>query len=309
MGTRDQGDAVTSSSPAASRRVVWIVIACVAVAAVVIAGLALLGLRPGAATEVQDTDGDSVVDLLDSDADDDGIPNADECDGSAALAAMVRGDTEPQIRPSWFGLQAGDHVGGRITQDVSEHFGAEKGTGAVIMTLENATRHPDGADVFISGVNSSHPGGATRVDIRGTLGLYLDIRHDTQWFDDDIKRIATLDGTGLTNLAERIGYVDEPGFVHTTIVESNGTQYVITGPASTDSPTINYTMYASEVISVPEAAPYPFGFRSVTTAFSFQSDQKNPGLFPVINIIAHSECDADENGIGDRLDPGPSSTP
>ena len=167
MGTRDQGDAVTSSSPWASRRVVWIVVACVA--AVVIAAVVIVGLRQGAITEVQDTDGDGIVDVLDSDADDDGIPNADECDGSAALAAMVRGDTEPQIRPSWFGLEAGDHVSGRIARDVSEHFGAEKGSGAVIMTLENATRHPDGADVFISGVNSRHPGGATRVDRKSVV--------------------------------------------------------------------------------------------------------------------------------------------
>ena len=139
--------------------------------------------------------------------------------------------------------------------------------------------------------------------------MALDIRHDAQWFDDDVKRITTLDATSLTNLAERMGEVDEPGFVHTITPESNGTQYVITGPAFTDAPTINFTMYSSEVVPAPEATPYPFGFRSVTTAFSFQSDQRDAGLFPVINIIAHPECDADGNGIGDRLDPEPTSTP
>lgn len=249
----------------------------------------------------QDFDGDGTADIRDEDADNDGVLNLDECDGTAAAARVVGGAVEPQVRPSQFGIEPGEHVPGWVTRDLSEEFGAPAGSGAVVVTVYNATRHPGGADIFISGKNPNHPGGPTRVQFTGTLGVYVTVLHDAQWFTGDIKTITTHDGTALTD-AFALSPTSEPRpGVHTEESGPEGTTYVIIGPESPEGEFTTYpSMYVSEVF---ETAQGVFGFASITTDFSFESTLTGDQAWPVVTIIAHPECDSNGDGIGDRLDP------
>lgn len=63
-------------------------------------------------TAEQDTDRDGTSDIRDDDADNDGVLNANECEGTDAAALVASGATEPQLRPSHFGIAPGEHVRG-----------------------------------------------------------------------------------------------------------------------------------------------------------------------------------------------------
>lgn len=252
-------------------------------------------------TAEQDTDRDGTSDIRDDDADNDGVLNANECEGTDAAALVASGATEPQLRPSHFGIAPGEHVSGWVTRDLSEQFGQLADSGAVVVTVYNATRHPGGDDIFISGVNPQHPGGATRVQFTGTLGVYVTVFHDSQWFAGDIKTITTNDGTKLTD-ALALTPSDEPRLgIHTADPGAHGTTYTIIGP---EAPAGEFELYPSMYVSeVQETDAGDLGFASITTDFSFESTLAGQEAWPVVTIVAHTECDSDDDGVGDRLQP------
>lgn len=257
---------------------------------------------PASAALGDDRDGDLVADIADLDDDDDGMSDERECDGATAGARFVddavNGRLGLQLRPSDLGMALSD-ADVTASLDISQRFGYPAGTGAVVVTAEHANRHP-GADVFIGGVNPVADGTPTRFSFSGTLGVYLDIRHDLQWFDADVKTLETHDGTVLTDwfqLADP-AYA-APGFSKSESAGAGGRVYTITGPPTVNPyPTIYYNGYSSELAgSIPNLR-----FVRPTTEFSFDAALVHAGLYPVINIFMYAECDTDLDGIGDRLD-------
>lgn len=93
-----------------------------------------------------------------------------------------------------FGLGLGQSAAS-VSADLGGLIG-ENGE-ALQIAVTNAYVHP-AADRFISG-NNSVTGTAlpTSVTIDGLRALYLDFRHDSQWFNRDTKYIQTNDGSDL----------------------------------------------------------------------------------------------------------------
>lgn len=271
---------------------------CVLTSALFIAaGVPLASAAPG-----DNSDADLVDDINDLDDDNDGIADIDECDGSAAAAEFVddvmTNSFGIELRPSDFGLplSARDVT---VSDDISHRFGYPADSGAVTVTVTHANRHPS-ADVFISGINPVSDGTPTRFTFGGTLGVYLDMRHDIQWFNNDVKTLQTHDGTELTDWIQlgNPGY-SQPGFSKSTTPAADGTIYRDHGPLVVPTwPTIHYASYSSELTgTVPNVR-----FVAPTTDFSFASSLVHPGLYPVINVFMYAECDTDGDGIADRLD-------
>lgn len=274
--------------------------------AVAIGLLALVPLSisapPAGAAPGDDSDGDLIVDIVDPDDDNDGMDDQSECDGTAAGSRFV-GDLMAdrlglELRPSDLGMALSDSDV-TASLDISERFGYPPGTGAVVVSVEHANRHP-GADVFIGGVNPVADGTPTRISFSGTLGVYLDIRHDVQWFDNDVKTLETHDGTRLTDWFQMANPAYAiAGFSKSEAAGADGQVYTITGPPTVSPyPTIYYNGYSSELAgTIPNLR-----FVQPTTEFSFDSALVHAGLYPVINIFMYAECDTDDDGIADRLD-------
>ena len=282
-------------------------------AAALAAALALLALplaaSPAAALDslTPDRDHDGLIDTVDPDDDNDGLTDLQECSGEHLAPLIQAGTPDLKLVPSLFGQTIGPKTDLDLTADISDQFGYGAGSGAVVVTIENAHTHPT-ADIFISGHNSvtNGPAGETRVQITGTLGLYVDLRHDVQWFNNDTKILRTHDGTQLINTIAAFGGSDPAGWSRPAPVTlADGFEYRVVGPPvvpPAEPGKFAYefpTLYTSPIYMTATPAP---AILNILTDFGFETTLAHPGLYPVMDVFLYAECDSDGDGIGDRLD-------
>lgn len=181
-----------------------------------------------------------------------------------------------------FGLGLGQSAAS-VSADLGGLIG-ENGE-ALQIAVTNAYVHP-AADRFISG-NNSVTGTAlpTSVTIDGSRALYLDFRHDSQWFNRDTKYIQTNDGSDLFFLP-----IDAQPAGYTWTQTLSGSRSTIVGPTNIPAATpylIWNTLYVSQPVF---EGGNPVGFVEPTSAFTFHSSVSGATLYPVVYMFMYADC-------------------
>lgn len=130
--------------------------------------------------------------------------------------------------------------------DISDQFGYPANSGGDRRCHQ--CQPPSHRRRVITGDNEYTNNQPTRFQISGTLGVYLDLRHDRQWFDNDTKTITTHDGSSLTDVLAMFDPDGRsPDFPASESPAANGTTYAVDGPAVPDPPRLYDTQYVSEI--------------------------------------------------------------
>lgn len=227
---------------------------------------------------VPDSDGDGINDDLDVDDDNDGILDNAECSNTISdLFSVFQAGGLKDIVPSDFGLPL-NVKRQNVTKDVSGKFGYPANSGAVIITITNASVHPT-TDVWWT-KNGEQP---SVWDVSGTMSAFVLLSQNTEYFGNDSKTIYGYTGP-LTAITGPAGYENQTAIagqwgitetaVQKTLSRLNGTY----GLANWRYANMNFGSKS-------------FGF-STTTATGD----------PTYVVRMYLECDSDLDGVPNRLD-------
>lgn len=237
--------------------------------------------QDGSKNDCVDTDADGIPDWQDLDDDNDGILDVAECPTTLNdFIAAYSGGTTTNIVPSDFQL-AFNVKNQNVTRDLSAKFGYPANSGAVIVSITNASVHPT-QDVWWT-KNGEQP---SRWRVSGTMSAYVLMGNDFLYYANDSKTIHIYDN------AEVIP-VTVPGFANQTAVAG---QWSITEtPSQKTLNNLNTNSATQESANWRyinmNLGPKSFGF-STTVAFAD----------PNYAVVMLLECDTDKDGIPNRLD-------
>ncbi|UPQ78268.1 gliding motility-associated C-terminal domain-containing protein [Flavobacterium azooxidireducens] len=228
-----------------------------------------------------DTDGDGISDFCDDDDDNDGILDTDECSNTYndMLAAFSSGQAI-DIVPSHFGL-ALNQKNQNVTQDLSHLYGYPSNSGAVIISITNASVHPT-SDAWWT-KNGEAP---SVWNVTGAMSAFVVMSHDTRYYANDSKTFHIYDSTNVIP-------VTTPGFENQLPVVGQWD----TNESSTQKTLINLdNNSATEEFTNWRFINMNFGAKSFgfSTTVSFAD--------PTYAVNMYLECDYDMDGIPNRLD-------
>ncbi|GGH20772.1 hypothetical protein FAZ19_15500 [Sphingobacterium alkalisoli] len=228
-----------------------------------------------------DTDGDGINDACDLDSDNDGILDSDECSNTYndMLAAFGSGQLI-DIAPSDFGL-ALNAKNQDVTADLSAKFGYPANSGAIIISITNASVHPTEDDWWTKDGEA-----ASRWDISGALSAFLVMSQDDQYYGNDSKTIHIYDA-GVVMPVTTPGIENQVPISGEWAVTDLPTEKTLSNlDANTGTNEFGQWRYINM-----NFGPKSFGF-STTTAFGD----------PTYAVSMYLECDTDRDGIPNRLD-------
>lgn len=231
-----------------------------------------------------DSDGDGVADRCDLDDDNDGILDTDE-NGCLNVAIATYPNGFLELKPSEFGISftGAAQLGLNLTADLSNKFGYPVNSGKIIVHISNANVHPT-ADAFY--VRGDLP--LTDWEIGGSVGVATGVEHGMEFFAKQRREIRFYN------------YVAE---VDNRVIVSNPT------PASNWSTAVtNGVHYITNNTNNNYVAA---GNGAILVAGTIKPDNKRFGIFTndagadrwstyFVRILP--ECDADMDGIPNRLD-------
>ena len=228
-----------------------------------------------------DTDADGIPDWQDLDDDNDGILDTVECPTTLNdfITAYSAGTTT-NIVPSDFQL-ALNVKNQNVTRDLSAKFGYPANSGAVIVSITNASVHPT-QNVWWT-KNGEQP---SRWKITGTMSAYVLMGNDFLYYANDSKTIHIYDNADVIP-------VTVPGFANQTAVagqwsvSETQSQKTLSNLDANSGTTENANWRYINM----NIGPKSFGF-STTVAFAD----------PNYAVVVLLECDTDKDGIPDRLD-------
>lgn len=239
---------------------------------------------PSSVSGWTDTDADGVSDRCDLDDDNDGILDTDECSNTindmyAVVAQYMTDGTGglQDIVPSDFGLALNvQHQ--NVTADLSDKFGYPANSGAIIVSIENASVHPT-VDTWWT-KDGELPSVWT---VTGTLGAFVLMSQNDEYFGDDSKTIHIYDGSSVipVQLASFENQVATPGTWDVIDLPYEKTLINLTSGVQTGA--WRYVNMNTE--------PKEFGFSTTTSSGD-----------PTYAVNMYLECDADMDGVSNRLD-------
>ncbi|WP_166668232.1 thrombospondin type 3 repeat-containing protein [Epilithonimonas xixisoli] len=228
-----------------------------------------------------DSDGDGIPDWDDVDDDNDGILDTAECSNTITdLANAYSGGALKNIAPSDFGLALNvKHQ--NVTKDLSSKFGYPANSGAVIISIKNASVHPT-ADAWWT-KNGEQP---SVWNVTGTMSAFVLMAQNTEYYGNDSKTIHIYDSTPVIPITL-------PGLENQTPVA--GQWSIVDTPTQKTLNDLNtdtsYQEYGNWRYANMNFGAKSFGF-STTTAFAE----------PTYAVMMYLECDADMDGVPNRLD-------
>ena len=244
----------------------------------------VLSNNSSTATVNVDSDADGIADIDDVDDDNDGILDTEECKTNtlASMASAFGAGTLLDIKPSDFGL-ALNAKNQNVSRDLSAKFGYPANSGAVIVSLTNASVHPT-VDVWWTKVTEQ----PSRWVVTGTMSAYVLMAQDNaNFYANDSKTIHIYDAA--TVVPVNIG-----PFNNQTAVAG---QWSIT-ETSTEKTLNNLDTNSTN----PESA---LGWRYANLNFgpkAFGFSTTVASADPTYEVRMVLECDSDLDGIPDRLD-------
>ena len=152
-----------------------------------------------------DSDGDSIPDWDDVDDDNDGILDTAECSNTITdLANAYTGGNLLDIAPSDFGLALNvKHQ--NVTKDLSTKFGYPANSGAIIISIKNASVHPTADSWWTK--NGEQP---SIWNVSGTMSAFVLMAQNTEYYGNDSKTIHIYDATPVIPITL-------PGMVNQTV--------------------------------------------------------------------------------------------
>ena len=230
-----------------------------------------------------DSDGDGIPDWQDVDDDNDGILDTAECGNTFGdlLAASV-GNRLSNILPSDFGLSLNTRRQ-NISRDISAKFGYPANSGAVIISITNASVHPT-IDAWWTKIGE--PQSVWRVT--GTMSAFVIMSQNDEYYGNDSKTIHIYDGDTVIPIAGTGDPdIDNQQAIGQWSIRNTPTEKTL---INLDTNTANIE-YGNWRFANMNFGPKTFGF-STTTAFAD----------PTYAVNMYLECDSDLDGIPDRLD-------
>lgn len=228
-----------------------------------------------------DSDGDGIFDGCDSDDDNDGILDSVECSNTITdLVNAYAGGTLLNIAPSDFGL-ALNQKNQNVTADLSSKFGYSANSGAVIISLTNASVHPT-TDAWWT-KNGEQP---SVWNVTGTMSAFALMAQDTQYYGNDSKTIHIYDAATVIPITVP-GLENQTAVAGQWSVQETPTQKILSD-LNTNTSTSEFGNWRYGNMNF---RPKSFGF-STTVAFGN----------PTYAVQMYLECDADHDGVPNRLD-------
>lgn len=228
-----------------------------------------------------DTDGDTIPDWQDLDDDNDGILDTVECSNSLAdLANAATAGALKDILPSDFGL-ALNAKNQNVTADLSAKFGYPANSGAVVISVTNASVNPT--------VNAwwTKAGQQPSVwKVTGTMSAFVLMAQDTQYYGNDSKTIHIYDSATVIPITSG-ATPNQTAVASQWVISESPTQKTL---ADLDTNLIS-TENANWRFANMNFGPKSFGFSTTT-----------PTADPAYAVLMYLECDADGDGIPNRLD-------
>ncbi|MCW3168669.1 cadherin-like domain-containing protein [Chryseobacterium sp. 09-1422] len=228
-----------------------------------------------------DTDGDTIPDWQDLDDDNDGILDTVECSNTITdLGNALTAGTAKDILPSDFGL-ALNAKNQNVTADLSAKFGYPANSGAVVVSITNASVNPT-ANAWWT--KQGQQPSVWRVT--GTMSAFVLMAQDVQYYGNDSKTIHIYDSAAVIPITFP-GLVNQAAVANQWAVSDSPTQKTLTD-LDTNLTTIENGNWRFANMNF---GPKTFGF-STTTATAD----------PAYAVLMYLECDADGDGIPNRLD-------
>ncbi|KFC18013.1 lectin-like domain-containing protein [Epilithonimonas lactis] len=234
-----------------------------------------------------DSDGDGIPDWQDVDDDNDGILDTEECSNAVSimytkLQSYYSDGTggAKGIVPSDFGLALGVK-NQTVTRDLSAKFGYPANSGALVITLQNASVHP------LTNSFWTKDGEAPTIwTVSGKLSSFVLMAQNPQFYGQDTKTIHIYDGSTVIPFAL-------PSLEN----EVNSAEWSVSETATVK--TLRSLRAEQSTSTVPgdwrfinmNFGDKRFGF-STTTRFAD----------PTYEVVLYLECDSDMDGIPNRLD-------
>lgn len=234
-----------------------------------------------------DSDGDGIPDGQDVDDDNDGILDTVECSNTVedmyakALQFLGNGTGGAlRIVPSDFNLALGVK-NQTVTRDLSAKFGYPANSGALIITLQNASVHPSN-DAFWT-----KDGEAPSIwNVSGKLSAFILMAQNNEYYGQDSKTIHLYDGSTVIpfNLT---GFENQGATADWSVTETASVKTL----RSLKPEQTSVTAFGNWRFANMNFGAKRFGF-STTTRFAN----------PTYEVIMYLECDSDMDGIPNRLD-------
>ena len=227
---------------------------------------------------VPDSDGDGINDDLDVDDDNDGILDTAECSNTIAdMFNVFQAGGFTDIVPSDFGLPLNTKRG-NVSKDVSSKFGYPANSGAVIISITNASVHPT-TDVWWT-KNGERP---SIWNVSGSMSVFVLLSQNTEYYGNDSKTIYGYTAP-LTAITAPAGYEN---------------QTAVAGQWGVTETTVQKTLSrlnATAAVTNWRYADMNFGSKS----FGFSTTTAIGD--PTYVVRMYVECDTDGDGIPNRLD-------
>lgn len=230
---------------------------------------------------VTDSDADGIFDNCDLDDDNDGILDTAECSNTINdIVNAYSGGTLLNIAPSDFGLTL-NQKNRNVTADLSSKFGYPANSGAVIISLTNASVHPTSDSWWTK--NGEQP---STWNITGKMSAFVLMAQDTQYYGNDSKTIHINDGAAVIPITVP-GMENQIPVAGQWSVSETSTQKTLSD-LNTNTSTNEFGNWRYANMNF---GPKSFGF-STTVAIAN----------PTYAVMIYLECDADNDGIPNRLD-------
>jgi len=231
-----------------------------------------------------DSDGDGIPDYCDVDDDNDGILDTAECSNTINdMFAVYSAGGLIDILPSDFGLALGIR-NQNVTADLSSKFGYPANSGAVIISINNASVHPTANAWWTK--NGEQP---SVWNVSGKMSAFVLMSQNPEYYGQDSKAIHILDGATVIPITV-------PGLANQTAVP--GTWSI------TETPTSKTLTNVQPEQLTPLSPPggnwryANMNFGAKTFGFSTTTKYANPTYV----VSMYLECDTDGDGIPNRLD-------
>ncbi|TDX86862.1 Ig-like domain-containing protein [Epilithonimonas xixisoli] len=233
-----------------------------------------------------DSDGDGIPDWQDVDDDNDGILDTAECSNTFGdlLTAFGAGRLLG-IMPSDFGLGLGVK-NQNITRDISTKFGYPANSGAVVISITNASVHPT-QDAWWTKFGESQ----SVWRVTGTMSAFVLMTQNPEYYGSDSKTIHIYDGdTVIPITGTGIPGQDNqtPSAQWSTNLTATAKTLANLQPEDSNNANIKIGQWRFANMNFGQKT---FGF-STTTRFAD----------PTYAVNMYLECDSDMDGIPDRLD-------